>query len=254
MNDSEFVWLNEESEKFLRANESYLKSGETLSERVEQIANRAFREIYPNEEYREIFLEHMKKGHISLSTPVWANYGRKGLLSISCFGSMVEDTLDNILYTAAEVGMMSKYGGGTSAYIGKIRPRGSAISKGGTSDGSVHFAKIFNTVIDTCKQSSVRRGAMAVYTNIEHGDIKEFLRIKHEGSEIQNLYNGVCVGDKWLQDMIEGDDQKREIWAKVLQSRQRVGTPFIFFKDNVNNNKPQIYKDRELEIYSSNLC
>jgi len=251
--DENFVWLNENSYDFLRANEGYLRKNETVSDRVQQIANKAFKELYPNEDYYNKFLDYMQKGYISLSTPIWANFGREGTLSISCFGSLTSDSLDKIMFTTAETGMMSKYGGGTSTKL-KLRHRGAPISKGGVSDGAVHFSKLFDKVVDTCKQSSVRRGAMAVYLDIDHADIKEFLSIKHENSDIQNLFSGVCVTNKWMQEMEQGDEDKREIWAEVLKSRQRVGMPYIFFTDNVNNNKPQIYKDLGLDIHSSNLC
>lgn len=251
--DTDFVWLNDEAYDFLKADESYIKNGETVAERVVRMSERAFKELRPNEEYYNLFIEYMTKGFISLSSPTWANYGRKGQVAISCFGSYVDDNMDSILYTASEVGMMSKYGGGTSGKM-NLRPRGSNISKGGKSDGTVHFCKLFDKVVDVCKQSSVRRGAMAVYLDLEHGDLMEFLTIKHEGSEIQNLFTGVCAKNKWLSEMEDGDVEKRKIWSKVMQSRQRVGMPYVFFTDNANYGKPQIYKDRNLNIEASNLC
>src|SRR5690554_6547994 len=57
-----------------------------------------------------------------------------------------------------------------------------------------------------------------------------------------------------MQDMIDGDREKREVWAKVLESRQQKGLPYLFFTDNVNRNKPEVYKDKEMQIYASNLC
>ncbi|MFX5415760.1 hypothetical protein ABTD17_18930, partial [Acinetobacter baumannii] len=81
------------------------------------------------------------------------------------------------------------------------------------------------------------------YLDIDHPDISEFLQIKSIGHPIQNLFTGVCVPDYWMQDMIDGDKEKREIWAKLLESRQQKGLPYIFFTDNVNRNKPQVYKD-----------
>jgi ribonucleoside-diphosphate reductase alpha chain len=57
-----------------------------------------------------------------------------------------------------------------------------------------------------------------------------------------------------MQEMIDGDRKKREIWAKLLESRQQKGLPYIFFSDNVNRNKPQVYKDLEMTIHASNLC
>ena len=100
----------------------------------------------------------------------------------------------------------------------------------------------------------VRRGAFAAYLDIDHPDIDEFLTIKDVGNPIQNLFIGVCVSDYWMQEMIDGDSDKRDIWAKVLESRQQKGLPYIFFTDNINRNKPQIYKDLNLTINSSNLC
>ena len=100
---------------------------------------------------------------------------------------------------------MSKYGGGTSAYLGNIRPRGTEISTGGHADGPIHYAKIYDTVVDVCKQSEARRGACAVYLPIEHADIMEFLDIGTEGNPIQNLQYGVTVTDKWLEEMKGGD-------------------------------------------------
>ena len=52
----------------------------------------------------------------------------------------------------------------------------------------------------------------------------------------------------------DGDMDKRKVWAKVLESRQKKGLPYIFFTDNVNRNKPQVYKDSGAVINASNLC
>lgn len=101
---------------------------------------------------------------------------------------------------------------------------------------------------------NTRRGAFAAYLDIDHPDIKEFLQIKDIGHPIQNLFYGVCVPDYWLEDMKAGDTEKRELWSKVLESREKKGLPYIFFSDNVNRNKPQVYKDKGYKIESSNLC
>lgn len=101
---------------------------------------------------------------------------------------------------------------------------------------------------------NTRRGAFAAYLDIDHPDILEFLKIRNIGHPIQNVYFGVCVPDYWMEEMIEGDEEKREIWAKVLESRQEKGMPYIFYTDNVNKNKPQIYTELGLKINASNLC
>jgi ribonucleoside-diphosphate reductase alpha chain len=114
--------------------------------------------------------------------------------------------------------------------------------------------KLFDTAMDTISQGGVRRGAFAAYLDIDHSDIKEFLDIKNIGNPIQNLFFGVCVPDYWMQEMIDGDMEKREIWAKVLESRQQKGLPYIFFTDNVNRFKPDVYIDKKMTIHASNLC
>jgi ribonucleoside-diphosphate reductase alpha chain len=135
-----------------------------------------------------------------------------------------------------------------------LRPRGSPISVGGKSCGSVHFLGLFDAVVDIVSQSNVRRGSCAAYLPIEHPDIKEFLKIRSEGHPIQHLSIGVTVTDKWMQEMVDGDKEKRTLWGKVIQKRCETGYPYIFFTDTVNNNAPQVYKDKGLKISASNLC
>lgn len=246
-----YPWLNKKSRIFLK--NGYLSNKETPEERIEVIAKTA-EKLLNKEGYADKFLEYTEKGWFLFSSPVWANFGKERGLPIACFSSYLEDTMDSILFTAAEVGKMTQKGGGTSGYFGEIRPRGSEISSGGKSDGSTSFMRIFDTIVDTCKQSSVRRGVMAAYLPVDHGDIDEFLKIRHEGSPIQNLFTGVTVKDRWLKSMINGDKKKRDIWGKVLRSRSLVGVPYIFFHDNVNKNAPKVYKDKGLTIHGSNLC
>ena len=103
-------------------------------------------------------------------------------------------------------------------------------------------------------QGNVRRGSFAAYLPIDHGDIEEFLKIRGEGDDIQNLSIGVCISDKWMKSMIDGDRDKRKLWGKIIQKRFETGYPYIFFTDNANNNKPQVYKDKGMKINASNLC
>jgi len=247
MNKEKYYWLNDESRLFL--SRGYIN--ETPEQRIKDIANKA-------EGYLKIdgfavkFEEYMAKGFYSLSTPVWINFGKEKGLPISCYGSNIDDTLDSILNAGREIGMMSKYGGGTSAYLGNIRARGTKISTGGTADGPVHYARVYDTVVDVCKQSEARRGACAVWLPAEHEDIMEFLDIGTEGNPIQNLQYGVTVTDNWINDMKGGDPSKRKIWAKIIQRRNEFGFPYIMFKDNSNNNSP--YKELGMEITASNLC
>ena len=244
-------WLNEESEQML--NRGYLLKGETVVGAIERITSAAAKRL-GKPELQSAFKEMITKGWISFSSPVWANMGTQRGLPISCFNVHIPDSIEGITGKLGEVIMQTKIGGGTSGYFGELRHRGTAVTDNGKSSGAVSFMKLFDSAMDVVSQGGVRRGAFAAYLDIDHGDIEEFLSIKDIGSPIQNLFTGVCVPDYWLQDMIDGDMEKRKIWARILESRQQKGLPYIFFTDNVNRNKPQVYKDNGLMINASNLC
>ena len=244
-------WFNEESEQML--NRGYLLNGETLEGAIDRITSAAARRLY-KPELKDAFKEMIVKGWISFSSPIWANMGTQRGLPISCFNVHIPDSVEGITHKMGEVIMQTKIGGGTSGYFGELRHRGTAVTDNGKSSGSVSFMKLFDTAMDVVSQGGVRRGAFAAYLDIDHGDIEEFLQIRDIGNPIQNLFTGVCVPDYWMQDMIDGDADKRRVWAKVLESRQQKGMPYILFTDNVNRNKPQVYKDKGLTINASNLC
>ena len=244
-------WFNEESAQML--NRGYLLKGETLEGAIDRITEAAAKRLY-KPELKEAFKEMIVKGWISFSSPVWANMGTQRGLPISCFNVHVPDSIEGITHKMGEVIMQTKIGGGTSGYFGELRHRGTAVTDNGKSSGAVSFMKLFDTSMDVVSQGGVRRGAFAAYLDIDHDDIEEFLQIRDIGNPIQNLFMGVCVPDYWMHEMIEGDTDKRRIWAKVLESRQQKGMPYIFFTDNVNRNKPKVYKDKGLTINASNLC
>ena len=162
--------------------------------------------------------------------------------------------MGNILFSQSEVGMMSKLGGGTSGYFGHIRHRGAAVKNNGEASGSVHIMQLFESMVDVVSQGSVRRGRFSPYLPVEHKDILEFLDIGTEGNPIQELTHGVTVTDKWMEEMIQGDQEKRNIWAKVIQRRGEIGYPYIFYKDKANNAAPEVFKDNNHSINASNLC
>lgn len=246
-----WYWLNENSRAFLAR--GYLSDGQTAEERIRFIGDHA-EKLLKKPGFSDKFYDYMSKGWISLASPVWANFGVDKGLPISCFGSYLPDDMAGILHTHAEVGMMSKYGGGTSGYFGALRARGASIGENGTSNGPVHFMQLFETMVDVVSQGKVRRGSFSPYLPVEHADIDEFLDIGTEGNPIQTMTHAVTVGDEWLQQMAEGDDEKRAIWAKVLQRRGEIGYPYILFRDNANNNTVDVYKDKDLKIHASNLC
>ncbi|WP_405101729.1 LAGLIDADG family homing endonuclease [Oceanobacillus sp. FSL H7-0719] len=246
-----FEWLNEHSKHFLES--GYLEEGVTPKQRIREVADNA-EKILGIKGFSDKFYDYMGKGYYSLSSPVWANFGNKRGLPISCYSVDVQDNFGDIMRATGEVGMMSKLGGGTGGFFGKLRPRGAKITGNGESSGAVHFVELFESLMDVATQGSVRRGAFSPYLPVDHPDIEEFLKIGTEGNPIQKLTHAVTVTDEWMQQMIDGDADKRKIWAEVLQRRVEMGYPYILFKDTVNNNTVDVYKDKGLEINHSNLC
>lgn len=264
MQVEELHWLNEDSKNFL--NSGYTIPGETPEGAIDRIGDGAEkRHGHKRPGIGERVKYHLRMGHFSASSPLWANFNvplevRKGL-PISCFGAQIGDSVPEIIYTLGEQAMMSYIGGGTSTYWGDVRGRGAAITGGSTSEGSFSFIPMYEEMIKTISQGGVRRGHMAVYQDIEHPDIKEWLRIQAEGNPVQVLTYGVCISDEWWESMLPnpeteypGDPEKQDIIAQVLESREKRGLPYIFFKGNANRNKPEVYKIKNKEIKASNLC
>ena len=257
-----FYWLNEDSRTFL--SRGYLSEGETPESRIRTIADKAewyLKDMVKEEHNKNVydgfadkFYDYMSRGYFSLASPVWANYGKDRGLPVSCFGSFIDDNMESILFGVSENGMLMKNGGGTSGYFGKVRHRGAPIRDSGESSGSVHFMQLYDTLASVVSQGSVRRGFFAAYQDIDHPDADEFLDIGTEGNPIQGLTTGIVVSDSFIDAMKNGDAEKRRLWAKVLQRRSEIGFPYILYSDNVNKNKPRVYKDKGLQIYASNMC
>lgn len=248
---TDIYWLNKDSRKFLER--GYLLEGESPEDRIKSISDSA--ERYLNiQGFSDKFYDYMAKGFYSLSSPIWSNFGRDRGMPISCFGSYVPDTMYDILHKLSEVGMMTKAGGGTSGYFGDLRGRGAVIASGGTSTGSVHFMELYDKLMSVVSQGNVRRGSFAAYLPVDHPDIEEFLKIKSEGNAIQDISIGVCITDEWMKSMLDGDKSKRKVWGDIIRKRFESGYPYIFFTDNVNNQAPQVYKDKGMKIHHSNLC
>lgn len=248
-----FEWANEDSRLFL--SRGYIDGNMTVEERVREIA-KAAENILDRPGFADKFYDYMSKGYYSLSSPVWSNFGTKKGLPISCNGVYVEDSVESFLDKLGEVCTQSKMGAGTSAYFGAIRPRGTDIKGGanGKANGPAYYMSLWDTGVDVISQGSTRRGSFAGYLPIEHPDIMEFLDLREIGSHIQNISLGITVTDKWMEGMIAGDADKRNVWARVLRKRKESGYPYIFFTDTVNRNKPQVLKDKNIQIWASNLC
>jgi len=255
-------WLTEESLKVLQG--GYLLEGETPKDAYERVAVAAANRLgdklgIPKRDLLNKFFTLMWNNWLCPATPVLANMGTDRGLPISCFGSYVPDTLLGIMDTVKEVAIMSKYGGGTSGYIGDVRPAGAAVrSTGGFSNGVLAWAKIFDSTITSVSQGGVRRGALALYLDAEHKDSSDFIRIRRpEGDpnrQCLNLHHGVSFSDDFMERVMNGGKKERKFWLDVLKTRSETGEPYILFRDTVNKLDPLWYKNNNWSTKNSNLC
>lgn len=261
-NRPDYEYINVESQRIL--SRGYLPEGIPAGEIKDRAIERVNTLITTAEQRlgRELPTMRLgvKRGWISPSSPIWSNFGTSRGLPISCNGSRMGDSVDSIAYKVFEIGIMTKEGAGTSVYMGDLRARDSDISGGGKSLGPVHFARLVQEQVSVISQSNVRRGNAAIYLDINHGDIEEWLTmrsttngIKHP---IQHLSFGVVIPDWWMIDMLaeEKGGEKRKLMVKIVNKRKATGFPYIVFKDNANKVRHDRLKELGLEIMASNLC
>ena len=250
MKYNDFYWANDASLQFMYPD--YLDQNETPQSRVRDIANNA-ESILGINGFADKFYNYMAKGYYSLSTPVWKNFGKKNGSPISCFGIDIQDDTSDILKGVAEIGMMTKQGGGTAGYFGKLRPRGANISGGSKSNGSVSFMPLFQEVTNTISQTN-RRGFFAAYHDIDHDDFDEFMKARTEGDTLQTIALALCVSDDFMKRVENGDKEAQRRWVKVIKKRDESGFPYLYFTDTANKNKPQVYKDKNMMLRHSQMC
>jgi len=256
MNTEQPVWYNELTHEFMK---DYL-GNETIISRVAEIT-KAFEDFLcegmPREEasrYADQFMMYLNAGYISLSSPVWSNYGNSKGSPISCFGSNIEDSIESLAAAQAEIMMMSKIGGGTSAVV-SMREKGQPISIGGTANGPLYYLMLIQETLNRITQGNTRRGHCAVYMDVTDPSIMDFLGIRSVGHDIQDLSFGVTIPEGWMLSMIEGDTNKRKIWAEVLKVRSQIGYPYIMFQDNADKGAADVYKyNPKYPILMSNMC
>lgn len=230
----------------------YLYGCNSWREQYERIAKTAASHTEDPDHWEKVFFDLMWKNWLSPSTPILANMGTDRGLPVACSGSYVDDSIQGFYETAAEVAILSKWGFGTSAYLGDIRSRGTPISRGGKADGIFPVIKNLTQVCRDVSQGNSRRGSGAWYIPIEHGDFWEV--IGHLESEPDDLNIGWNISDDFINKLNNADPEAIARYQAVLKVRMTLGKGYLFFVDKVNRHRPQAYKNRELYVKASNLC
>jgi ribonucleoside-diphosphate reductase alpha chain len=249
------------------------------------------RYLLPGENYQDLFArvathygdtpEHAGRIYDYISrmwfmpaTPILSNGGTNRGLPISCFLNETEDSLTGIVDLWNENVWRASRGGGIGSYWGNLRSLGEKVGRNGKTSGVVPFIRVQDSLTLAISQGSLRRGSSAVYLDISHPEIEEFIDIRRPtggdpNRKALNLHHGVCVTDDFMR-AVERDEKwnllspkdkhvvetvkARDLWAKLLTTRIETGEPYILFIDTVNRAIPEHHKQAGLTVKMSNLC
>ena len=248
------------------------------------------RYLLPGESYQDMFArvatayaddaEHAQRIYDYISqlwfmpaTPVLSNGGADRGLPISCFLNSVSDSLEGIVGSWNENVWLAANGGGIGTYWGGVRSIGERVKGQGQTSGIIPFIRVMDSLTLAISQGSLRRGSAAVYLDIYHPEIEEFLEIRKPSGDFNrkslNLHHGISITDAFMEAVRDGNDfgllspktgevvklvDARTLWQKILEIRLQTGEPYLIFSDTVNRAMPQHQRDLGLSVRQSNLC
>lgn len=142
--------------------------------------------------------------YMTVATPTLANAGKKAGQLSSCFIDTIDDSLQGIYDSNTDIANVSKYGGGVGVYIGKVRAANSDIrGYKNTSSGVVPWIRQINNTAVSVDQLGTRAGAVAVYLDVWHADIFEFLDLRlnngDERKRAHDIFTGVNLPDIFME-------------------------------------------------------
>jgi len=237
----------------------YLQNKETPKEAYTRIASTAANYLNKPEFFSKFF-EILWNGWLIPSTPVMSNFGTNRGLPISCFGGSIGDSMYDIYRKNLEMAILSKHGGGTAYDFSEIRPKGALIKDGanGTTDGIIPFMKSFDSTIIASKQGKMRRGAVALYLSANHPEFSDFLKIREPKGDINrqchNIHMGAKFTNEFMEEVVNKNGSKRELWLEHIKTRVKTGEPYTFFTDNANANLKSTFSTYNLKVRHSQLC
>ena len=159
------------------------------------------------------FYEMLSTLKVTVATPTLSNARKPFHQLSSCFIDTVPDSLDGIYRSIDNFSKVSKYGGGMGLYFGKVRASGSAI-RGfeGAAGGVIRWIRLANDTAVAVDQLGVRQGAVAVYLDVWHRDLPEFLNLRtnngDERMKAHDVFPAVCYPDyfwKQTKENMDGD-------------------------------------------------
>ena len=247
----------------------YLLPGESYQDMFARVAT-AFAD---DADHAQRIYDYISKLWFMPSTPVLSNGGASRGLPISCFLNAVSDSLESIVGTWNQNVWLAANGGGIGTYWGGVRSIGEKVKGSGQTSGIIPFIRVMDSLTLAISQGSLRRGSAAVYIDIHHPEIEEFLEIRKPSGDFNrkslNLHHGISITDEFMHAVRDGAPfalrspknaevirmvDARHLWQRVLELRLQTGEPYLIFSDAVNRAMPQHQRDLGLKVRQSNLC
>ena len=189
------------------------------------------------------------------NTPCLANAGNPDLNYLfACYAFEVGDSMEEILQTAKDCGMVQKTGGGVGLNISKLRPSGDKVkTTEGIASGPIDFMRIYDTVSDVIKQGGIRRGGNLGLLLINHPDIIEFIKCKNDETKLNNFNISVAITDEFMRCVKNDSDfplvnpkdgevvqnvNSRHLFRFIAESAWRNGEPGFVFWDKIEQDNP----------------
>lgn len=247
-------WMSNES--FNTIANGYMLPQETPKDMYKRCAKFAASALNNSSKFESDFFDAMWNNWLCAATPVLSNGFTKNL-QISCYSGLSGDSILGIMDHLKELAMLTKMGGGVGSSYDLLRAAGTKIKTGGTSSGIVPFLKMLDATVSGITQGANRRGAVASYLNIEHGDAEDFINIRSQTGDLSRkiqsvaFHNAITINDNVMNDIISGGTKYRDLWNQIMTQRVETGEPYIMFTDNANKNCPEEYKGL---VTQSNLC
>lgn len=207
------------------------------------------------------------------STPILSNGGAGRGLPISCFLNTVSDSLDGIVSTWNENVLLASNGGGIGTYWGFVRGVGEPVGRAGKTSGIIPFVRVMDSLTLAISQGSLRRGSAAVYIDIHHPEIEEFLEIRKPSGDFNrkslNLHHGINITDEFMEavkndtefglrspktDKVLKTINARQLFQKIVEMRLQTGEPYLIYIDTANKAIPKHQRELGLKVRMSNLC
>ena len=247
----------------------YLLPGES----IQQMFARVSCAFADDASHAQRLYDAMSKLWFMPATPILSNGGTTRGLPISCFLNTVPDSLDGIVSTWNENVHLASNGGGIGTYWGGVRSIGETVRGNGETSGIIPFIRVMDSLTLAISQGSLRRGSAAVYLDVHHPEIEEFLEIRKASGDFNrkslNLHHAVNITDDFME-AVRADRpfglkspktgetlreiSARQLWQKILEIRLQTGEPYLLFSDTVNRALPKHQRDLGLKVSSSNLC